>query len=109
MVAGKREPDHLELRKILHAYMCFMADSCGNHKIKGTSSAHRCEDKVQPSRWSDAKTQNAFSCFLMEQKLNKPIPGLWRINRINEAETRTRSGNRALLFLPGEAGCSKLS
>ena len=40
----------------------------------------------------------------MKQKFNNSILGLWRINRINEEETKTRSENRSLFLLPREVG-----
>lgn len=44
MVAEKRRPDNLELRKTAQEFICSMADNQGNGKIKRTSRAHRYED-----------------------------------------------------------------
>lgn len=43
----------------------------------------------------------------VDQKLNKSVLGLDKINRTKESKTRSRSGNRSFLFLPRETGVAQ--
>lgn len=102
MVAEKRRPDTLELRKVPQEYMYSTADGWGNNKINETSRAHKYEDSKHNQADGLIQNPRMYLPSPMEQKLNKPTLGLLRINRTNEVETRTRSGNRSLRFLPEE-------
>lgn len=102
MVAEKRRPDTLELRKVPQEYMYSTADGWGNNKINETSRAHKYEDSKHNQGDGLIQNPRMYLPSPIEQKLNKPTLGLLRINRTNEVETRTRSGNRSLRFLPEE-------
>lgn len=43
----------------------------------------------------------------VDQKLNKSVLGLEKINRTKESKTRSRSGNRSFVFLPRELGVAQ--